>query len=288
MICNLCPRKCNANRTEKVGGGFCKMGTLPVVARVAKHFGEEPYISGTNGSGTIFFSGCTLKCVYCQNYEISEHRKGKIITPYELSECYKKLEQENAHNINLVTADHFAPAVIKSLEIYKPKIPIVYNCSGYISPKILDMLDGYVDIYLPDFKYSSNLLALKYSSAPDYVEIAIAGIKQMLFQVGLPVVDDNYIMKKGVIVRHLILPGNTKNSIGVLEILKDKFDKQVFVSLMGQYVPMGKANEFERLNRKITKREYEKVKQVFMSKGFDGFTQELSSANEKYVPDWNF
>ena len=141
------------------------MGTNPVIARVAPHFGEEPCISGANGSGTIFFSGCTLGCVYCQNYEISSLHKGREVTPQQLADCYKRLEEQNVHNINLVTADHFAPAVVNSFEIYKPKIPIVYNCSGYTSPKILNMLDGIVDIYLPDFKYSNNELALKYSLA---------------------------------------------------------------------------------------------------------------------------
>ena len=169
------------------------MGTNPVIARVAPHFGEEPCISGANGSGTIFFSGCTLGCVYCQNYEISSLHRGREITPQELADCYKRLEEQNVHNINLVTADHFAPAVVKSFEIYKPKIPIVYNCSGYTSPKILNMLDGIVDIYLPDFKYSNNELALKYSLAPNYVETATVAIKEMLFQVGFPQFDDRQI-----------------------------------------------------------------------------------------------
>ena len=288
MICNICPRKCNAPRSERSGSGFCGMGTQPVVARVAPHFGEEPCISGTKGSGTIFFSGCTLGCVYCQNYDISQRHKGRMITPAELADCYRKLEQQGVHNINLVTADHFAVAVAKSFEIYKPKIPIVYNCSGYTSHRILNLLDGIVDIYLPDFKYSSNILAQTYSNAPDYVETAIASIKAMLFQVGMPEIDDDGIMKKGVLVRHMILPAHTKNSLGVLEILKDSFDNQILLSLMGQYIPLGKAGEYDKINRKITRREYEKVKQVYFLKGFDGFTQGLGSANEKYVPDWDF
>lgn len=290
MICNLCPRKCGAVRTAHSGNGFCKMGELPVVARVAPHYGEEPCISGTKGSGTVFFSGCTMRCVYCQNYEISNEDGGRTITPERLAECYKELEDKGVHNINLVTADHFAHAVVKSLEIYKPRIPIVYNCSGYTSPKTLSMLDGLVDIYLPDFKYADDFLAVKYSSAPNYVNTAVAAIHEMTFQVGLPKFDDDGIMKKGVIVRHLILPAHTKNSLEVLDIVKRRFGDQVLLSLMCQYIPMGKVSdrEFSRINRKITRREYDKVKLEMMRLGIDGFTQELSSADESYVPEWDF
>lgn len=290
MICNLCPRKCGAVRTAHSGNGFCKMGELPVVARVAPHYGEEPCISGTKGSGTVFFSGCTMRCVYCQNYEISNEDGGRTITPERLAECYKELEDKGVHNINLVTADHFVHAVVKSLEIYKPRIPIVYNCSGYTSPKTLSMLDGLVDIYLPDFKYADDFLAVKYSSAPNYVNTAVAAIHEMTFQVGLPQFDDDGIMKKGVIVRHLILPAHTKNSLEVLDIVKRRFGDQVLLSLMCQYIPMGKVSdsEFSRINRKITRREYDKVKLEMMRLGIDGFTQELSSADESYVPEWDF
>lgn len=290
MICNLCPRKCGAVRTAHSGNGFCKMGELPVVARVAPHYGEEPCISGTKGSGTVFFSGCTMRCVYCQNYEISNEDGGRTITPERLAECYKELEDKGVHNINLVTADHFAHAVVKSLEIYKPRIPIVYNCSGYTSPKTLSMLDGLVDIYLPDFKYADDFLAVKYSSAPNYVNTAVAAIHEMTFQVGLPQFDDDGIMKKGVIVRHLILPAHTKNSLEVLDIVKRRFGDQVLLSLMCQYIPMGKVSdrEFSRINRKIKRREYDKVKLEMMRLGIDGFTQELSSADESYVPEWDF
>ncbi len=290
MICNLCPRKCGAVRTAHSGNGFCKMGELPVVARVAPHYGEEPCISGTKGSGTVFFSGCTMRCVYCQNYEISNEDSGRTITPERLAECYKELEDKGVHNINLVTADHFAHAVVKSLEIYKPRIPIVYNCSGYTSPKTLSMLDGLVDIYLPDFKYADDFLAVKYSSAPNYVNTAVAAIHEMTFQVGLPQFDDDGIMKKGVIVRHLILPAHTKNSLEVLDIVKRRFGDQVLLSLMCQYIPMGKVSdkEFSRINRKITRREYDKVKLEMMRLGIDGFTQVLSSADESYVPEWDF
>lgn len=288
MICNLCPRKCNACRTEHQGNGFCGSGTLPVVARVAPHFGEEPCISGTKGSGTVFFSGCTLKCVYCQNYEISDGHKGRAVTPKELADCYKRLEQQGVHNINLVTADHYVNAVAESLDIYKPSVPVVYNCSGYTSPKTLSILDGLVDIYLPDFKYSDDALAIKYSSAPNYVNTASAAIKEMIFQVGTPLIDDDGMLKKGVIVRHLILPSHTKNSLGVLDIIKRSYDKQVLVSLMCQYVPVNKAHDFPKINRTITRREYDKVKSELYALGLDGFTQDLTSASTDFIPDWDF
>lgn len=288
MICNLCPRKCNACRTEHQGNGFCGAGTLPVVARAAPHFGEEPCISGTKGSGTVFFSGCTLKCVFCQNYEISDGHKGRAVTPKELADCYKRLEEQGVHNINLVTADHYVTAVAESLDIYKPSVPVVYNCSGYTSPKTLSILDGLVDIYLPDFKYSDDALAIKYSSAPNYVNTASAAIKEMIFQVGTPVIDEDGMMKKGVIVRHLILPSHTKNSLGVLDIIKRSYDKQVLVSLMCQYVPVNKAHDFPKINRTITRREYEKVKSELYALGLDGFTQDLTSASTDFIPDWNF
>lgn len=288
MICNLCPRKCNACRTEHQGNGFCGAGTLPVVARVAPHFGEEPCISGTKGSGTVFFSGCTLKCVYCQNYEISDGHKGRAVTPKELADCYKRLEQQGVHNINLVTADHYVNAVAESLDIYKPSVPVVYNCSGYTSPKTLSILDGLVDIYLPDFKYSDDALAIKYSSAPNYVNTATAAIKEMIFQVGTPVIDEDGMLKKGVIVRHLILPSHTKNSLGVLDIIKRSYDKQVLVSLMCQYVPVNKAHVFPKINRTITRREYDKVKSELYALGLDGFTQDLTSASTDFIPDWDF
>ena len=288
MICNLCPRKCNAVRTEHFGNGFCQMGELPVIAKAAPHYGEEPCISGRKGSGAIFFSGCTMKFVFCQNYEISTDNRGKTITTSELADCYKKLEQQGVHNINLVTADHFAHVVVKSLEIYKPSIPVVYNCSGYTSPKILHMLDGLIDIYLPDFKYANDSLAVKFSSAPDYVNTASAAIKEMIFQVGEPEFDEDEIMQKGVIVRHLVLPSHTRNSIAVLDHLERNYGKQIMVSLMCQYIPMGKANEYPKINRKVTHREYEKVKAELFRSNLNGFTQDLSSADTKYIPVWDF
>ena len=287
MICDLCPRKCGVTRTEHVGDGFCRMGTLPVVARIAPHFGEEPCISGKRGSGTVFFSGCTMRCIFCQNHEISLKGKGVVMTPEELADGYRRLEQSGVHNINLVTADHFVEAVVKSLEIYRPSVPVVYNCSGYTSPKTLNMLDGLVDIYLPDFKYADDDLARKLSRAPGYSATALSAIREMIFQVGTPDLDEDGMMKKGVIVRHLILPAHTRDSIEVLRLLKRHFNDQILVSLMCQYVPCGAAKDDPKLNRKITAREYDKVKRVLFELDLDGFTQDLSSATEDYIPDWD-
>lgn len=288
MICNLCPRECGARRTERGGSGYCGMGALPVVARVAPHYGEEPCISGTRGSGTVFFSGCTLRCKFCQNYEISALRRGTVLTPQQLADCYRRLEAQGVHNINLVTADHFAHAVVQSLRLYRPMLPVVYNCSGYVSMRTLQMLDGLVDIYLPDFKYADDALAESLSDAPRYAQTALAAIEAMTAQVGAPQFDADGMMTKGVIVRHLILPAHTRNSIDALRLLADRFGDRILVSLMCQYVPWGEAKGDPKLGRRITRREYEKVRDALFALGLDGFTQDLSSAAEEYIPDWDF
>lgn len=287
MICNLCPRNCNAEREEFTGKGFCKMGTVPKIALASPHYWEEPCISGKNGSGTVFFSGCTMKCVFCQNYEISSLGQGKFKTAKELAEIYRRLEESGVHNINLVTATHFIDEILKSFEIYMPRIPIVYNCGGYEKAETLKRLEGIVSVYLPDFKYGFDELGEKYSYVPRYVETAEAAIEEMVRQRGKIQFDKEGIITNGVIIRHLILPNHTKSSIKVLEIIKERFGEDVLVSLMGQYVPMGSANRFEKLNRKITKREYNKVLQVLYELGLDGFAQELKSADKKFVPKWD-
>lgn len=263
------------------------MGYLPKVARIAPHMWEEPCISGTVGSGAVFFSGCTLRCVFCQNYEISTKNKGVVISIERLSEEFRRLEAMGVHNINLVSPTPYVEAIISALDIYMPSIPIVYNCSGYEDVTTLKRLEGYVDIFLPDFKYSDNELARKYSSAPDYVQVATGAVGEMLRQVGKPEFDENGIMVKGLIIRHLVLPNHTKNSIGVINILNENYD-DFMVSLMGQYVPLGRANEYDKLSRKITRREYDKVKNYLFDLGIDGFVQELESADKKYVPKWNY
>lgn len=285
MICNLCPRACAAERGELSGKGFCGLGTLPRVARVAPHYWEEPFISGEKGSGAVFFSGCALRCVFCQNYEISAENKGKTISVRELADCFKTLEDVGVHNINLVSPTPYVEAILSAFEIYRPTIPIVYNCSGYESVNTLRKLEGVVDIYLPDFKYSDNSLALEYSGAKNYVETALEAIGEMVRQTGEPIFFEDGMLRKGTVIRHLVLPNHTKNSLGVLDILADKFPSCP-VSLMGQYVPMHKAKNHPKLGRKITRREYDKVKTRLFELDLDGFVQELSSADEKYVPVW--
>ena len=287
MICNLCPRSCNSLRFESHGKGFCQMGYLPKVARIAPHMWEEPCISGTKGSGAVFFSGCTLRCVFCQNYEISAKNFGKVISINQLAKELEKLENMGVHNINLVSPTPYVDAIIEAFEIYRPNIPIVYNCSGYEKVETLKKLEGYIDIYLPDFKYSDNDLAKKYSCADNYVEITTNAIREMLRQTGKPEFDSQGIMRKGTIIRHLLLPNHVKNSIGVIDILRDNFDDYL-LSLMGQYIPCGKATETEKLSRTVTKREYKKVEDYVIECEIDGFTQELSSADEKYIPNWNY
>lgn len=287
MICNLCPRLCSAERNETGGAGFCKTGTLPKIAWIAPHYWEEPCISGTKGSGAVFFSGCTLRCVFCQNYEISALNNGRVITIEKLADEFRRLEALGVHNINLVSPTPYVDAVIRALDIYKPSVPIVYNCSGYERVSTLRMLEDYVDIYIPDIKYSGNELALKLSGAKNYTETALAAIGEMIRQTGKPEFDGDNIMKKGTIVRHLVLPNHTRNSIEALEMLANSFDG-VPVSLMCQYIPFGKAKEIPELNRKITRREYEKVKQKLFELNMDGFVQDLSSADEKYIPVWEY
>ena len=207
MICTLCPRNCGVERTAESGAGVCRMGTQPKIARAALHMWEEPCISGTRGSGAVFFSGCGLRCVFCQNEAISQQGEGKIVTPERLAEIFRELEAQGAHNINLVTAAHFVPAVLEALNLYRPNIPIVYNSSGYESIETLRMLSGVVDIYLPDYKYIDPNMAAMLSGARDYPEGAFAAIAEMIRQTGAPVYDENGMMQRGTLIRHLVLPG---------------------------------------------------------------------------------
>ncbi len=287
IICNLCPRECNAERTEYSGKGFCKNGINPVVARIAPHYWEEPCISGENGSGAIFFSGCSLGCVFCQNSKISKENFGKVLSPYQLSEKYRYLESLGVNNINLVTPTHFVTSIIKSLDIYKPNIPVIYNSGGYEKLSTIKILDGYIDVYLPDFKYYNNNVALKYSGVNNYFECASSAISEMIRQTGNPIFNDYNIIQKGTIIRHLILPFNTKNSIDVLTYISENFGSKVLVSLMAQYIPLGNADKFPEINRTITKREYEKVLNYLENLGLDGYVQDRASASETYVPNFN-
>ena len=286
MICDLCPRECHTERT-KDKCGYCGVSELPKIARAALHFDEEPPISGTGGAGTIFFSGCNLRCVFCQNHDISEKTAGTIITPYQLSEEYRRLEALGAHNIEFVTPSHYTDAILESLEYYQPRLPLVWNSSGYEKIETLKKLEGVIDIFLPDFKYSDNALAKRLSNCGDYTETAEAAIGEMFRQQPENIIEDGLI-KRGVIIRHLVLPSHTKNSIGVLEIIKKRFGTNAVVSLMAQYMPSGKAEEYPDINRKLTKREYQKVLDKFYELNLDGFAQELDSSDKKYVPEWNY
>ncbi|MBQ3150443.1 MAG: 4Fe-4S cluster-binding domain-containing protein [Clostridia bacterium] len=290
IICNACPRKCNSERSaDGDKHGFCRYGTLPVVARASLHFWEEPCISGDKGSGTVFFSGCNLKCVYCQNETISHGGTGKPVTIQRLREIFYELYEKGAHNINLVTPTHFVKAVAEALED-APPIPIVYNCGGYESVETLKMLDGKIQIYLTDMKYADNTVADKYSSAPDYFEVCRDAVAEMYRQTGDYVIDDNGIMQRGVIIRHLVLPDNLQNTFGVIDCVKEMFphEGQVLFSLMSQFTPVIKDTPFEELHRTLTAEEYEKAEHYLFDSGIeDGFLQELDSAEKQYIPDFD-
>lgn len=286
MYCNICPRKCGADRSESKGA--CGVNEGFRVARASKHFWEEPPISGTKGSGTVFFSGCNLKCVYCQNYEISHNAYGKEITDERLMEIFDKLIEQGAHNINLVNPTHYAERLARVLKDYKSPVPVVYNSSGYESVDTLKRLEGLVDIYLPDYKYIDGERSGKYSKAKDYPEIAINAIREMKRQQGEDVFAENGIMQKGVIIRHLILPKNTNQSLKIISAVKESFGENTYLSLMAQYTPCGSTEAFPELQRKITKREYEKVVLFAEDQGFKNlFLQQLSSSDEEFIPPFD-
>lgn len=266
-------------------GGFCQMPLFPKIARADLHFWEEPCISGTNGSGTIFFSGCALKCVYCQNYEISHKNKGKIVTPSELADIFRQLENKGAHNINFVNPSHYLWAIKEALKIYKPKIPLVYNSSGYDLQK--NILEDIFDIYLFDLKYIDEERANKYSFAPNYFEIASKALLAAKSVVGKPKFDAQGIMQRGIIVRHLVMPLATNEAIRVIDWFADNLS-DYYLSIMAQYTPCGNLEKFPEINRKITNREYDKVLNHLYQKELENvFLQEKESASESYIPEFN-
>ena len=287
--CMLCPRKCAVDRTAgKVG--FCKMDSKIKVARAALHFWEEPCISGTKGSGTVFFSGCNLRCVFCQNYKISTLLSGKIITESELGNIFLDLESQGAHNINLVTPTHFIPQIINALTMAKKKglsIPTVYNCGGYESVDALKMLDGMIDIYLPDFKYFDNRFAKEYSSVSDYRECVQKAIDEMVRQVGKPVFDADGIMKKGVIVRHLLLPGLLFDSKKIIDYLYRTYGDDIWISIMNQYTPLEWVKDIQRLNRRVSEGCYNALIDYAAELGVENaYIQEGGTAKESFIPDF--
>ena len=288
-LCNLCPRSCNIDRDQK--SGFCGvMGENIRVGRVMLHMWEEPCISGTNGSGTIFFSGCNLRCVYCQNALLSRECRGKDITVKELSDTMLRLQEQGAHNINLVTPTQYSAQIIDAARLARDcglYIPIVYNTSGYEKVDAVDSLCGTVSIYLMDYKYADNTLAMKYSGVSDYDEVAFASLEKMVRQVGSPHFDKEGIMLSGVIVRHLVLPGDIENSKAVLQKIHRVFGERIIISIMNQYTPIGRL-PFEKLNRTVTAQEYKEVVDFALRIGIkNAYIQDGQTQKESFIPEFN-
>lgn len=288
--CHLCPRNCGVDRLAGQKG-FCGVDAGIMVARAALHMWEEPCISGKEGSGAVFFSGCSLGCAFCQNRTISKGQSGKVITVEHLTELFLDLQAQKANNINLVTAGHFLPQVREALILAKEQgltIPVVYNSSGYEKAEMLRYLEGLVDIYLPDLKYLEADLAGKYSHAKDYPEVAMKALEEMVRQVRTPEFDERGMMKKGVIVRHLLLPGHVRNSKKVLEYLYGTYGDQIYISLMNQYTPMPAMKDDPQLSRKVTDREYDRLLDHAISFGVTNcFIQEGETAKESFIPEFN-
>lgn len=281
-FCNICPRQCNVDRRKSLG--FCKSRGLRI-ARYGKHMWEEPIISGEEGSGTIFFSGCSLRCIYCQNYEVSQLSKGVDITTRQLADIFKKLEDDGANNINLVTPTHFVPQIIEALDIYKPNIPICYNTGGYEIADTLKRLDGYVDIFLADFKYWDAALAEQLSKAGDYPEVARKALLKMRDMVKRDEFDGRGMMTKGVIVRHLVLPNAVQNSKDVLDFIATDLGRDTIVSIMSQYTPCGAAVGHPVFGRRLKPLEYKIVVNYALKLGLDNaYVQEFDSADNCYIP----
>lgn len=282
MLCTLCPRECNVDRQQ--AKGFCGMPETAVVARAALHYGEEPIIGGEMGSGAVFFSGCSLRCVYCQNFELSRGRVGKPISAQRLAEIFRELERQGAKNIDLVSPTHFARAIRSALSIYRPKVPIVWNSSGYEKQEQIREMDGLIDIYLPDMKYMSASVSGLYSGAPDYFLHASKALREMARQAGKAVIGEDGLMKRGMIVRHLVLPGHIEETRKVLIWIRRALP-DAWLSLMAQYTPFGDAFRYPPLDRMLTKEEYEEAVSIADSLGFEnGFYQETDSSGVTEIP----
>lgn len=291
--CNLCPRQCGADR-ENGKSGICGVsGKNILAARAALHFWEEPCISGERGSGTVFFSGCPLRCVYCQNYQIASTEVGMEISEERLKEIFLELQEKGAHNINLVTPTHYTPEIIRAIRNAKEqglRLPIVYNCSGYEKVETLKMLKGIVNVYLTDFKYMERETAVRYSKAPDYPEIARAALKEMMNQTGEAKFDENGIMQSGVIVRHLLLPGHVRNARAVVKYVYETYGDQLYLSLMNQYTPLPQVKkEFPELDRRVTEREYQRLISYALEIGVENaFIQDGNTAKESFIPMFDY
>lgn len=303
MGCVLCPRNCNADR-DKGKTGYCRMDSRLFAARASLHMWEEPVISGENGSGTIFFTGCPLGCIFCQNHNISMGQSGKEITIERLTEIFFELKEKGANNINLVTPTHYIPQIRKALiraEKENLRLPVIYNTGGYEKVESLKMLDGLVDIYLPDLKYMSSEISARYSNAPDYFIIASAAIKEMFRQTGMPrfyregkftekveYSEENVLIEKGVIIRHLVLPKGVEDSKNIVRYIHDTYGNKVFISIMNQYTPSGNITGYPELLRKVTKKEYEEVVDYAIDIGIEkGFIQEGDTAKESFIPEFD-
>ena len=288
--CNICPHKCGVNRLNGIKGR-CKCDNKIKIALASVHNYEEPCISGKNGSGTVFFSNCNLNCIYCQNYEISQLGKGKEITIEHLAQISIKQQEKNVNNINLVTPTMYVPQIIEAIKIARKKglnIPIIYNSNGYENVETIKKLNGYIDIYLPDLKYYSNEIAKKYSKIDNYFETAISAIKEMQKQVGNPIFNEEGIIQKGVIIRHLILPHHLLNTKNILKYVKENFDENTYISIMAQYFPTYKAKEDKLINRKLTKKEYKEIENyLYLLNLKNGYIQELGEHEEEYVPNFD-
>lgn len=287
--CRLCPRQCGADR-ENGERGFCGAPSDIRIARAALHFWEEPCISGENGSGTVFFSGCTMRCVYCQNYEVSTNNLGYIVSEQKLADEFLRLMEEGAENINLVTPTHYVPEIKRALDIAVSRglnIPIVYNTGGYETVETIRSLEGYVDIYMPDFKYYSDETAVKYSSAPHYRETVMRALDEMYRQTGKPEFDSRGIMKKGMIIRHLMLPGSLSETLHIIDYVHETFGENVYFSLMSQYTPIRHIEKFECLNRRISQKSYDFAVSHCEDLGMENvFIQEGEAADESFIPEF--
>ena len=282
--CRLCPRQCGAARA--VGAGVCHMGSEMRIARAAPHYGEEPCISGERGSGAVFFAGCPLGCVYCQNYALSRGRVGETVSVERLAAIFSELEAKGVHNLNLVTGTQFAPEILEALGIAAPKIPVVWNTSGYETVGTVDVLSERVSVFLPDFKYAEAALAARYSRAPDYPDAARAAIERMVEQTGAFEMDENGLLRRGVMIRHLVLPGQIENTRAVLYWIADTFAPgTVLVSLMAQYTPCGHLDKYPELRRTLTPEEWDAALAILDETGLsDGYVQELSASGEEEIP----
>ena len=287
--CRLCPRACGVNRSER--SGFCGESSVLRAARASLHMWEEPPLSGKTGSGTVFFSGCNLGCIFCQNHEIAHENKGVEISPERLAEIFLELQEKGAANVNLVTAVHFTPHIVLALDRAKTQglsIPVVYNSSGYESVDTLKRLKGYIDVYLPDYKYRDPNLAKSFSGAYNYPKIAEKAIEEMVSQIGDCRFDENGMMQRGVIVRHLVLPKHTDDSMAVLQYLHETYGDRVYISIMSQYTPVRKYEKYPELSRKLTTYEYEKVVKFAQKIGIrNGFLQSGEAAKESFIPSFD-